>query len=96
MSIAHITFTIEQRVTCIVNCTTSNVFLAPVLGALVLEAPVLVQVVLVAPVQLALVLVTLVLEELVLVAPVLVALMLVAWHQWWYYQCSDATRNQFF
>ena len=50
MSIAHITYTIEQRVTCIVNCTTSNVFLAPVLGALVLEAPVLVAVVLVAPV----------------------------------------------
>ena len=58
MSIAHITFTIEQRVTCIINYTTSNVFLAPVLGALVLEAPVLVAVVLEAP---------------VLVAPVLVA-----------------------
>ena len=50
MSIAHITYTIEQRVTCIVNCATSNVFLATVLGALVLESPVLVAVVLVAPV----------------------------------------------
>ena len=51
MSIAHITYTIEQRVTCIVNCTTSNVFLAPVLEelvlvAVVLEAPVLVVVLL--------------------------------------------------
>ena len=58
MSIAYINYTIEQWVNCIVNCTSSNVFLAPVLGALVLEAPVLVAVVLEAP---------------VLVAPVLVA-----------------------
>ena len=49
MSIAHITYTIEQMVTCIVNCTTSNVFLAPVQGAPVLEAPFQVAVVLVAP-----------------------------------------------
>ena len=37
MSIAHITYTIEQRVTCIVNYSTSNVFLAPMLGAVVLQ-----------------------------------------------------------
>ena len=42
MSNAYITYTIEQRVTCIVNCTISNVFLAPVLGALVLVRPMLV------------------------------------------------------
>ena len=53
MSIAHINYSIEQRVTCILNCTTNNVFLAPLLGALVLEAPVLVAVVLVAPVLVA-------------------------------------------
>ena len=64
MSIAHITFTIEQRVTCIVNCTNSNVFLAPVLKELVLDAVVLLEVVLVSPVLVAV----------VLVAPVLPAL----------------------
>ena len=63
--IDHITYTIEQMVTCIVNCTTSNVFLAPVLGALVLEASVLVTVVLLALVLVAPVLVAVVLEELV-------------------------------
>ena len=68
MSIAHINYRIDQRVTCIVNFTTSNVFQAPVLVAVVLEATVLEAAVLVA----------VVLEELVLVAPVLVALMLVA------------------
>ena len=53
MSIAYINYTIEQWVNCIVNCTSSNVFLAPVLGALVLEAPVLVQVLLEEPVLVA-------------------------------------------
>ena len=57
MSIAHITYTTEQRVTCIVNCTTSNVFLAPVLEELVLVAVVLEELVLVAPVLVVVVLV---------------------------------------
>ena len=52
MSNAYITYTIEQRVICILSCTTSNVFLAPVLGAMVVEAPVLVALVLQAPVLL--------------------------------------------